>query len=75
MTDKWLYCLYCPLNRHCENQTRGIECATGLKVLVQNFHILEKKLEIATKALKKLTRHCDQWEIAREALKEMEELK
>lgn len=51
MTDKWLYCLYCPLNGHCENQTRGIECATGLKELVKNFHILESRLDRAKRAL------------------------
>lgn len=36
---------------------------------------LQKKLEIATKALKKLTRDCNKWGIAREALKEMEGVK
>ena len=33
---------------------------------------LTKKLAIATKALKKLTRDCNKWEIARKALKEIE---
>lgn len=48
---------------------------TSRNELVQKMHILEKKLEIATKALKKLTRNCNKWEITREALKEMEGVK
>lgn len=52
MTDKWLYCLYCPLNGHCENQTRGIECETGLKELVQKMHTLEQQLQEANKVIK-----------------------
>ncbi len=35
---------------------------------------LEKKLAIATKALKKLTRDCNRWGLARRALKEIEEV-
>ena len=36
---------------------------------------LEKQLAIATKALKKLTRDCNKWGLARRALKEIEEVK
>jgi len=36
---------------------------------------LEKKLAIATKALKKLTRDCNRWGIARRAIQEIEEVK
>ena len=36
---------------------------------------LQEQLAIATKALKKLTRDCNKWELARKALKEMEGVK
>jgi len=49
-------------------------CHAYLTVLKKDKEISEmkKQLCIATKALKKLTRDCNKWGIAREALKEME---
>jgi len=61
-----------------ELEKQSIEIV-GLKTekeqLVRKTEQLEKQLAIATKALKKLTRDCNKWELARKALKEIEEVK
>ena len=52
-----------------------VNIQNDLDVVFAEVVKLQKKLEIATKTLKKLTRHCDKWETARKALKEMEGVK
>ena len=46
-----------------------------LEVSEKEHYRTLQQLAIAVKALKKLTRHCDKWEVARKALKDMEEVR
>lgn len=51
-----------------DNEVLDMSYSQAKEIIIK----LEKQLDIATKALKKLTRDCNKWEIARKALKEME---
>lgn len=54
---------------------QNVNQESAIETYIERIKELEKKLEIATKALKKLTRDCNKWGIARETLKEMEGVK